>query len=252
MTIRERLHSEGVQVETTAFAEVVDFADQKWIGLSKEKEDVYYTSIIDILAHSEEQLSLVGRDIVITKSKKDIMILASGLKAWVENKTIQTYRAEFYQYKGILWNIWPFDKFPPIDLDPSKNGYPIQIAMGVVDEILFTLWDVGYDLKKGMENGEVLATIKAVLKEVMSWHFLKELCKEIGVGVMDLLTNYDNTKGDIVYRKTRQLLIALWFVGIVKKIGVAAGKKIGKVVGKVAKNVKPVIVKPMHWIPSPI
>lgn len=173
MTIRERLHSDGVQVESTAFAEVVDFADQKGIGLSKEKEEVYYTSIIDILARSEGQLALIGKDMVMTQSKKDIMILASGLKARVENKTVQEYRALIYN--GISDKIWPFTKFPKVDLDPSKNGFPVQIAMGIVDEIIFTLYDIGYDLEKGMENGEVLATIKAVLKEVMSWHFLQEL-----------------------------------------------------------------------------
>lgn len=251
MTIRERLHSDGVQVESTAFAEVVDFADQKWKGLPQEKEDIYYTSVIDILAHSEEQIALMGKDMIIAQSKKDIMILVSGLKAGIENRDIQSYRAEFYQYKGILWNTWPFDKLPKVDLDPSKNGFPTQIAMGVVDEILFSLWDIGYDLKKWMESGEIFTTIQSVLREVMSWNFLRELWTQIGVGVMDLLTNFDNTKGDIVYRKTRQLLITLGIVALIKLGAKVAVKKIAKMTGKSGKTKsKHSSISPA--IPSPI
>lgn len=64
----------------------------------------------------------------------------------MENIYIQKKRAEIYQYKGLMGEIWPFNKLPQIDLDPSKNGFPVQIAMGVVDEVLFSLWDIGYDI----------------------------------------------------------------------------------------------------------
>lgn len=86
---------------------------------------------------------------------------------------MQFYRACIY--RGIYDNLWPFNKLPKVDLDPSKNGLPVQVAMGAVDEVIFSLWDMKYDMEAGFKSGELFATLGVVIEEVMNWNFLKEL-----------------------------------------------------------------------------
>lgn len=174
------------------------------------------------LKTTELERKILGQEIISQSSQKvDTLALQFRLK--MNNEKAFEFRNNLYKdfsllditppgmvfngvnmlndFFGVKRLSMPFnlDKIGTIDPDPQKNNKIVQAIMGIIDEVIFTLVDLGLDAWKNAS--EIRSLIIPLLKQVFTFDFLRQIAHEAKTGIVDLFTNGDNSQGDLIYRK---------------------------------------------------
>ncbi len=186
-----------------------------YADLSPDKRKEFIEKFIDILADAENNISSLKNEVGMTNFTDRTQTLINSLKINIENQQTYKLRKELYE------SAW-------LNEDPSKNGVMSQILMAVIDEFVVSLGDMVIDMYKVINEKWASYVLRELKNTIFSGAVWEAVGKELGWGMMDLFGNWDNSKDDLIYKKMRQSLIALWIWILLKSIW----KKLIKTIAK--------------------